>query len=156
MNRNAMMYAAVACGAFLLGCGNGGTDDAMVDDQPAPPAAEPSPLAGFAGTWAMRVLSESGDSLASYELDATDTRDGWMIRFPGRDPIPMRVVDAGGDSVVTEAGPYESILRAGVQVTTRAVVHRQGDQLTGSTRAVYAGAGADSVANLRSDGRRIR
>jgi hypothetical protein len=70
---------------------------------------------------------------------ATADESGWSFNFPKRDPIPVRVVAVEGDSIVTEAGPYESVLRKGVQVSTRTVTRLDGDRLTGTTVAKYEG-----------------
>ncbi len=149
---------ALACSVLLLACG-GGTDETMQEEVPpaeTTAAEPPSPLAAFAGTWSVVGRNEAGDSLASYELVATGTTEGWTATFPGRDPIPVRVIEAAGDSVVTEMGPYESVLRPGVQVTLTSVTRVQGDQIMATAVARYAGAGADSVLNIRSTGTRIR
>ena len=42
-----------------------------------------------------------------------------------------------GDSIITDAGPYESVLRKGVQVNTRVVSRLRGDKLVGTTTAHY-------------------
>ena len=62
------------------------------------------------------------------------------------------VVD--GDSVMTEAGPFESNRRAGVQVSTRSVLRHVDGRLVGTTRASYATTGADSVLMLRTEATR--
>ena len=53
-----------------------------------------------------------------------------------------------------DAGPYESVLRKGVKVTTHSVFRLQDGKLVGTTVAHYAIKGADSVRNLRSEGTR--
>jgi len=65
-----------------------------------------------------------------------------------------RIVDLAGDSIVADAGPYESALRKGVKVTTHSVFRLQDGKLVGTTVAHYATKGADSVLNLRSEGTR--
>jgi hypothetical protein len=40
-------------------------------------------------------------------------------------PVPVRVVAVAGDSIVTDAGPYQSFVRKGVRVTTRTVSRLQ-------------------------------
>ena len=120
----------------------------------APAAPAPIALADVAGKWAMRVMAETGDStLLSFEIVAATDPSGWTFNFPKRPPIPARVV-AAGDSIVLEAGPYESVLRKGVQVTTQTVTRLQDGKLTGTTTAHYATSGADSVAHLRIEGTR--
>lgn len=149
---------AFLCSALLLACGGGepATEEALPADTPAPAAAPASPLAAYAGTWSVITRNEAGDSIASYELTANAERTGWTLTFPGRDPLPVTIVEASGDSVVTQVGPYESVLRPGVQVTTRVVNRVQGDRLTGPFVARYMNAGADSVLTGRVEGTRIR
>jgi hypothetical protein len=106
----------------------------------APAAAAPTvSLQDLAGTWNMQTFRAGSDSvLVSYQLVATGTESGWSINFPGRDPVPLRVLAVAGDSVMSEAGPYESAVRSGVQVTTRSVMRRSGDKLVGTTVATYS------------------
>ena len=61
-----------------------------------------------------------------------------MVHYPGRDPIQSHVVAMAGDSTVTEMGPYPSILRPGVSVTTRSINHFSGNTFKGSFVAVYS------------------
>jgi hypothetical protein len=114
-------------------------------------------LADVAGKWNVTAKPEGGTDTTStlYVLTATGETTGWTIMFPNRaQPVPVRVVAVEGDSIVTEAGPYESVRRRGVQVTTRNVLRKQGDRLVGSTRARYASTGADTVLVLRTDATR--
>ena len=95
-------------------------------------------------------MREGSDSVVlTYELNATADPSGWTITFPGRPPVPMRAT-ADGDSIITDAGPYESALRKGVQVTTRGVFRLVNGQLVGTTTGHYQTSGADSVATFRS------
>ena len=64
--------------------------------------------------------------------------------------MPVRVT-VDGDSIMTASGPYESVLRKGVQVTTQSVLRRQDGKLVGMTIARYQGAAADSVVRLRTE-----
>jgi hypothetical protein len=89
------------------------------------------------------------------ELVATADTSGWTLTGPNRKPIPVRVIAVAGDSIVTAAGPFESFIRKGVQVTTRAVYRLQGDKLVGTTEARYAIGGRDSVAHRPSEGTRL-
>jgi hypothetical protein len=125
-------------------------------DAPAPaeaPAA--SPLADMAGTWKVESKLEGSDKVAvTYDMVASADQNGWSIKFPDREPIPVRVVAAEGDSVVTEAGPFESALRKGVQVSTRVVARVQDGKLVGNTVARYDVTGPDTVARLTFVGTR--
>jgi hypothetical protein len=66
----------------------------------------------------------------------------------------VRVVAVGGDSIITEAGPYESALRKGVQVRARMVLRLQEGKLVGTTEARYIKSGGDSVAHRPTEGTR--
>jgi hypothetical protein len=113
-------------------------------------------LSDFAGTWKVRVTDENGGNPIEVELRATADTSGWTLTGPRRKPIPVRVVTVAGDSLVTEAGPFESFVRKGVQVRTRNVYRLQGDKLVGTTEATYKIGGRDSVAQRRSEGTRAR
>jgi hypothetical protein len=76
------------------------------------------------------------------------------MTLPGRKPVPVRVVAVAGDSIVTEAGPYESVLRKGVQVSTRNVSRLRDGKLVGRIEARYTAKGGDSVAYRSSEGTR--
>ncbi len=145
------------CAVVLVGC-------AKPEQQPAQDttaAAAPTPPAGIsladvAGKWAMTTTNEKGDStLVKYELVATGDTTGWTFNFPKRKPVPAHVA-VGGDSIVLEAGPYESVLRKGVQVTTHSVARLQDGKLVGTTVARYATHGPDSLRNLRLEGTRAQ
>jgi len=144
--------------AALVGCGGSDTETATdtAASAPAPAAAEPAPapisLADLAGTWKMRSTPETGDTTSiEYELRATGEASGWTLNFPKRKPIPVQVTPAG-DSLVAEAGPYQSMIRKGAQVRTQSVMRLQGGKLVGTTVARYTGTGADSVVRLRTEG----
>ena len=97
-------------------------------------------LADVAGTWKVRSMVGPKDSVvATSVLVSSASRDGWVLRLEGRAPIPLRIVAMGGDSVVTEGGPYPSILRKGLTVTVlRNVSHYKGGTLTGTFEAHYS------------------
>lgn len=131
--------------------------DTLGAGAPAPTPPTAISLANLAGTWAMRTMPEGKDTtLVTYSLVASADPAGWTLTFPNRKPIPVRVVEVAGDSIVFEAGPYESVLRKGVQVTTHSVSRLQDGRLVGSTIAHYKTTGADSVLNLRSEGTRAQ
>ena len=128
--------------AVAVGCAP--AEEQPAQDQPA--AAATVSLADLAGTWTVTATAQSSDSLLiTYELNATATSDGWTSTLPGRAPMPVRVVLVDGDSVVAEAGPFESALRPGVMVTTRTVARLREGMLNGTIVAHYATEGADSV-----------
>ncbi len=123
------------------------------------PAMEEAPatnaMADMAGTWKVQSKIEGSNKVVvTYDMVTTADRNGWSIKFPGREPIPLRVVAVDGDSVVTEAGPFESALRKGVQVSTQSVSRMQDGKMVGTTVARYQVSGPDSVARLTVEGTR--
>jgi hypothetical protein len=146
------------CAVALVGCSKPKEEPPMESTAAAPEApAAPAPiaLADIAGKWSVRTMAETGDSvLVSYELVASSDTSGWSLNFPKRKPIPMRVVAVAGDSIVTEAGPFESALRKGIKVSVQSVTRLQDGKMVGTTVAHYATTGADSVRNLRFEGTR--
>lgn len=126
----------------------------------APPPAAAVSLADMAGTWNVAATPTSGSDTTPtrYTMVTTADTSGWSITFANRpgSSIPLRVVAVDGDSVVTEAGPFESNRRAGVQVTTRTAMRLEGGRLVGMTRASYATTGADTVLMLRTEGTRAQ
>jgi len=96
-------------------------------------------LSDVAGTWDGKSMVGPKDSVvASFVVTATADGKGWTMKLPNRDPIPTRILAMGGDSVVTESGPFQSILRPGQMVTTRTIGHYKGDTMTGWFEARYA------------------
>ena len=163
---------AVCCGvAFLVGCGK--SDDAADTDAKraadsaaavmpggpmtgAPMAGAPLALSDLAGKWMVRAMPQGGTDTTTTEftLTATGTTEGWSFAFKNGPTVPVRVMVAG-DSVVTEAGPYKSVRRKGVDVTTRSAFRKDGDKIVGTTAAKYSQKGADSTLMLRTEGVRI-
>ena len=91
-------------------------------------------------TWDSKSMVGPKDSVvATSVLAATADGKGWTLKLPNRDPIPVRVVATGGDSMVTEAGPFPSILKPGETVTTlHTVGHIRRNKMTGTFEAHYA------------------
>jgi hypothetical protein len=152
------------CAVVLIGCGK--TKSEPATDQAAAPAADTAAMAAPAapaapapislgdlnGTWKMKTMAEGSDSaLVTYTLEAAPS--GWTLHFPKRPPVATKTT-ADADSIVTDAGPYESVLRKGLMVKTHSVFRLQDGKLVGTTVAHYATKGADSVRNLRSEGTR--
>lgn len=97
-------------------------------------------LSDVAGRWEAKSMMGPNDSVVTtFTLNARASRKGWSIMFPGRKhAVPTRVVASGGDSIVTETGPYPSVLRPGQTVKVlRAVLHRSGDTMAGTFSAEY-------------------
>ena len=99
-------------------------------------------------------MDEAGGNVVESELTATADTSGWTLTRPNGRTVPVRVVAVGGDSIVTEAGPYESALRSGIQVHSRMVLRLQADRLVGTTAARYVLSGGDSLAHRPTEGRR--
>jgi hypothetical protein len=156
--------AVCSCVAVLAGCAR--KENAAVDTSSAMASSTASTtsvsggtlnLADVAGKWNMKAVPMSGDTTpTNYVLTATSNTSGWTITFPGRPPIPVKKVSVDGDSVMLSAGPYESVRRRGVQVTTYGVARLQSGTLTGSTTAHYKTRGADSVLVLTTSGTRAQ
>jgi hypothetical protein len=150
-------FMLVCCAIGLAACAKKekapAADSSAMATPPAPAPAPAMTLADLAGKWTVKVMPETGDStLLTYVLNATADTTGWTMTFPGRAAIPIRVGPVSGDSVVTEAGPYPSALRKGVQVWTHNVTRLKDGKLMGTTVAHYATSKPDSVVNLRSEG----
>jgi hypothetical protein len=146
------------CAVILVACSKSKEQpaaDEMADAAAAPEAPAAIALADVAGKWSVRVLPESGDSaLLAFDMVATGDTSGWTYNFPKRNPVPVRVVAVEGDSIVTEAGPFPSNIRKGVQVTTHTVHRLQEGKLMSEVTARYATSGPDSVVHLRFEGTR--
>src|SRR3989442_13876504 len=85
---------------------------AAVAQNPAPAKKGGIKLSDVAGTWDVKsVMGQKDSVVVTSVVTATADGKGWTIKLANRDPIPVRVVAVGGDSVVTEAGPYGGSLR---------------------------------------------
>lgn len=133
-------FALVTAVALLGACAPAEREPAMMEEE-----AAALTVADFAGTWTMQATLDTPDTaVVDYTVSGGADPASWMITLPNRDPMPARVTVAG-DSAVFEVGPYESILRAGVMVTTRSVGRLSGGRMTGTLVARYETAEADSV-----------
>jgi hypothetical protein len=150
--------ALVAFAALMVAACSRGEDAAKTDSPvAAPPAAAPAALslADLVGKWSQETRGENSDSvLVKSEVNATADPAGWTITLPGRPPMPMKVT-VSGDSLMTSTGPYESVLRKGVQVTTESVSRLKDGKIVGITTAHYKTTGADSVVKLRTEMTRV-
>ncbi len=143
----------------LVGCANAedaaDTTDTVAGAVAAAAAPAPISLADVAGRWTVRSVPETGDTTAIVsQLNASADTAGWTMTLPNRPPVATRVVLVSGDSIVTENGPYESVLRKGMQVSTRSVMRLRDGKLIGNTVARYTTTGADSVLRLRTEATR--
>jgi hypothetical protein len=154
-------FAGCCCAAILVACGKPKVQPAAdtTSAAPAAPAAAGSPagisLADVAGRWKLRTMDGAGGNVVESELTATADTSGWTLKRPNGKTIPVRVLSVAGDSVMTEAGPYESALRKGVQVRSRMVLRLQQGKLVGTNEARYALSGGDSVARRPAEGTRL-
>jgi len=130
--------------------------DSAALDSTARVAPATASLASYAGTWNMETMGMGSDSvLFRFTMTATADTTGWVYNFPGKAPVPIRILSVEPDgSVISEAGPYDSNLRPGTPVTARVVTRRSGDLLTSDVVSTFQGGGADSVLNLRARGTR--
>src|SRR2546423_4785307 len=156
--------AVCCCAAVLAGCAK--KENAAIDTSSAMASSTASTtsttapgtvnLADVAGKWNMRAVPMSGDTTpTTYVLTATGTTNGWTITFPGRAAIPTKVA-VDGDSIMLSAGPYPSVRRKGVQVTTYSIARLQSGRLNGTTTAHYKVKSADSVLVLTTSGDRAK
>lgn len=145
---------AVTC-VVLCACADGAEEGTMLEEDTLAmePAAETIALADVAGTWNLSVTADQGDPVPPLDLVATSDPSGWTMVSPGRDPIPV-AVQAAGDSIVADAGPYSSLIREGVQVSTHIVYRLDGDRLVGEGIARYQTSESDSIVNLQVEGTR--
>jgi len=119
---------------------------------PPPPTFS---LADVAGTWNIRAMADTGNAvLAEYQMAGAADPASWTMTLPNRPPMRVKVsVDA--DSLMVEAGPYESILRTGVAVVTKGVSRLRDGKLVGTFVAKYATRMVDSVLTGRTEGVRV-
>ena len=139
---------------FLPGCESEPAEEATQELAPDTVAATPSiALADIAGTWDMRSVPVTGADTTATISQVVVTADSWTLHLPDRDPI-VGVATTSGDSIIVDAGPYESVRRAGVTVSTNGVYRLEGDRLVGTVTARYTTTDGDSVLVLRSEGTR--
>jgi hypothetical protein len=130
--------------------------DAAVADSSAVVPADTAAVAvaapvNYAGSWTVTVMPADKDTvLLTYGLESTNDTTGWKMQLPGRPVMSPKILAMNNDSVVIHNGPYASVLRKGVQVTTHSTMHMEGDKMVGTTVATYKSTGADSVTNLRT------
>ena len=123
--------------ALTLAAACGGTEgDSSVAEELVPAGIN---LAEIAGIWTTHGMNEAGDStIVTYEVMITSNTEGWTTTLEGREPMATRVVAVAGDSVMTESGPFESVLRPGVTVTTTATMRLENGNLVGTFRGNYS------------------
>lgn len=154
MQKTMKLCLVLAAGLLVLGCKRESSEEAT-QEQTADTAAGTATisLADIAGTWDMRAVPETGaDTTASlYQIKVT--ADGWTLFLPDRPPV-VAAVTTSGDSILADAGPFESVRRVGVMVRTHSTFRLEGDRLVGTTVAHYVTTDADSVLHLHVEGTR--
>ena len=127
-------FSALLIAAGLIACGGDAYDDADADGMAAGIA-----LADVAGTWNITgtLATAEEPTVVDYTVVATDNESGWTSSLPNRDPINLTILAVEGDSIIFEAGPFESIIQEGVMVTTRTVLRLQDGMLVGTVVATY-------------------
>jgi hypothetical protein len=137
---------------FLLGCAQETTEEAT-DEAADTTAVEGISLADLAGTWNMTTTSTDPSDTFVNEYQVVIDDAGWTLHFPDRDPVPATAV-VEGETIVTDAGPFESVRMPGTMVTTHTVFRMEGDRLVGDVTATWQTAAGDSVGQLRTEGTR--
>lgn len=155
-----LVLACTCCVTVLAACSGSNqqkaADSTAVAAPPAPPAPAPLALGDVAGKWNLRVMNETGDStLLTEVMTATATPTGWTI-VRGKLKAESLRPTVGGDSLITDGGPYPSVLRKHAKVTTHTVWRLQDGKLVGTTTAHYSVKTADSVRTLHIEGTRAQ
>lgn len=143
-----MRHTVLLCAALFVACAPADNKTPAMNPAASTPAAAMSmiSLADVAGAWDGKSMPMDKDSvLTTWRLTATGDMNGWSLKFANGTVVPTRVLSVAGDSVVTEAGPYASVLRAGVQVTTQMVLRMKDGKLAGTFFAHYASTPPDSL-----------
>lgn len=154
------MQTRVLCHLFLVGalalaCQSEPAEESAEELPADTVAAAPTiSLADLAGTWDLRAVPVSGDTTASV-AQMVVTPETWTMMMADRDPVEG-VATVSGDSVMVDHGPYESIRREGLMVTTHSVLRLEGNRLVGTMVAHYETAEPDSVLNLTLEGVRAQ
>src|SRR5688500_20397942 len=111
--------------ALLVACAREEpADSAAAADSTAMPMPAPAEasLASYAGTWNMEAMGMGPDSvLFRFTMTATADTTGGVYNFPGKAPVPIRVLSVEPDgSGISEGGPCESNAQPGTPGAARA------------------------------------
>jgi len=147
-----MRRTLLVLAVFFLGCAK---SEPPAETTPTPEAPAAIALADVAGTWDGTITAAGSDSvLVVTEMTATGEPTGWVLKVANaKTPTewttvaPTSVV-ASGDSVVMDAGPFKSVLRAGQDVSTHSVYRLVDGSLIGTMWATYPASG--DMIELRS------
>jgi len=109
----------------------------------------------FSGTWNGQSTLGANDSvLIIFVLTIASDAKTAIMKVANQNLIPIRILAVGGDSMVTEAGPYRSIVRPWEGVKTlRTVAHIKGDTIRGTTEVLYA---SGELVKARTKATRVR
>lgn len=146
-----MRLHILPCALILIACAKserkqadtgtaaGAAAPAVTPAAPTPGAAAVTP-ADLAGNWSGTTRPMTKDTvLTTVGMTMTSTTTGWTLTLPNG-THPVKVLAVGGDSVVTEAGPFPSAVRKARQVQLiHTVLHLRDGKLTGTTHATYVG-----------------
>ena len=148
-----MRRTLLLCAVVVAACAKTETPAADTTPAMAPAPAMPAPisLADVAGTWNTKTMPMMRDTvLATSEVTATGTMEGWKLKLEGK-TYPTRVVAVAGDSIVTETGPFPSVLRKGQQATIHNVMRLKDGKMVGTIHAMYS---KGDTATMRIEGTR--
>lgn len=148
------LTALLGCAVLIAGCTKKEAPPAADTTAIAPPAEPPAMSLGHvAGIWNVTVKPEGKDTVVTtYILNTTDTT-GWLFAFPKGKPIPLKVVEVVGDTVVTATDWFDSSVRPGLKArnTGRAWLNDDG-KLVGKVTARYQTTGPDTVRVFDTEG----
>lgn len=125
---------------------------------PALDAAAQALLAEQAGTWDGQSMPMEGDSVVgTWRVVSTADTTGWTITLSDVPTMPVRVVAVGGDSIVTEFGPYDDPQPDGTTRRVQSVrtIGRMENGARVGTYEVRLATPADSVIRGRFRGTRV-
>jgi hypothetical protein len=100
----------------------------------------PAKQVSAVGSWNAKTMMGVKDSVVTtYTFTVAPDGKSATLKFPDRNALASRIVAMAGDSIVTETGPYPSVLRAGQTVKLlRNVSHVKGDEMWGTFEAKYS------------------
>lgn len=162
--RSTRLAALCCAAAALAACAKSDKTIADTTSTPVTPVGAESQgtvatssiaLADVAGTWKVHAVPTTGTDKTptDYTLTATGEPTGWKVTFANGQTVTPTVT-ASGDSIIVDMGPFPSVRRKGMKVTTHSVTRKQGDMLVGTTVAHYDTKGADSVVTLTLEGKK--
>lgn len=128
--------SAVALVAIVAG-------SALAQDKPkpkqagAPAKAESVTWGAITGDWVGKSTRGTSDSVITTMTTTFTLNRRAYVKFPNRPRIRARNLQVGGDSVVMDVGPYESVTRPGHKVTTHSVMRVANHKMTGMFYAKF-------------------